>query len=421
MDRARAVGRLRRQPAPRRRSRTRGRKRSSTDRANAAGRTASSRSPPSQYASTTRSSSGSAMPFDRAISSRYGHAPSKPRASSRIRRRSPPAVASPSSSSAASGSAVAEPVGAVGVPREADRTRCRSDGSGRARCRRSSTCIRRPTTGRTASPARATGWRARHDADGQGDHRLADRAGGAGTSPLTTAAKTAVTGAPRTSTLATTEAGARRRAASQVADVGGEEDARAEAPCPLRRGQRGDDGEPTADQREIADEHDQTDPETRGADDRRRDVTDQESSGDDDLDGPQQGGAEDHRLALAPDHARSGGGEETGRQAGRRARRSGTSPDARRGTARRGRRPTRTIVLWMNAAVGALAIASPLKNRMKGTLPPITPMTAIVDQERRSTARTSARRDDRRRDEEQDRGRDAVLERRVDRGVRAAA
>ena len=46
------------------------------------------------------------------------------------------------------------------------------------------------------------------------------------------AARTAVTGAPRTRTLATTDAGARRSAASQVADVGGEQDARRRAPRP---------------------------------------------------------------------------------------------------------------------------------------------------------------------------------------------
>ena len=49
-------------------------------------------------------------------------------------------------------------------------------------------------------------------------------------------------------------------------------------------------------------------------------------------------------------------------------------------------------VLWMNAAVGALAMARPLKNRMNGTLPPMTPMTVIPAHARRSSARISERR-----------------------------
>ena len=51
----------------------------------------------------------------------------------------------------------------------------------------------------------------------------------------------------------------------------------------------------------------------------------------------------------------------------------------------------RKSVLWMNAAVGALAIARPVKNSRNGTLPPMTPMTAIVAHERRSMVRTWAR------------------------------
>ena len=39
------------------------------------------------------------------------------------------------------------------------------------------------------------------------------------------------------------------------------------------------------------------------------------------------------------------------------------------------------IVLWMNAAVGAVAIARPLKNSTNGTLPPIT---AIASTPRRA-------------------------------------
>jgi hypothetical protein len=65
------------------------------------------------------------------------------------------------------------------------------------------------------------------------------------------------------------------------------------------------------------------------------------------------------------------------------------SRSPRNGTARR---TTHTNnVFWMNAAVGALATARPLKKRTNGTLPPMTPMTAILDQARRSIARTWAR------------------------------
>ena len=49
-------------------------------------------------------------------------------------------------------------------------------------------------------------------------------------------------------------------------------------------------------------------------------------------------------------------------------------------------------VLWMNAAVGALAMARPLKKSRNGRLPPITPMTVRLVHCRRSSARTSVRR-----------------------------
>ena len=75
-------------------------------------------------------------------------------------------------------------------------------------------------------------------------------------------------------------------------------------------------------------------------------------------------------------------------------------------------------VLWMNAAVGALAMARPLKNRTNGTLPPMTPMTSIHAHERRSMARICARGTTARATTMQDQRRDAVLERRVDGRVR---
>ena len=53
-------------------------------------------------------------------------------------------------------------------------------------------------------------------ADGHRDETWPAKTGVAGTVPLATALRTAVIGAPRTRTLATTVAGARRSAASQV-------------------------------------------------------------------------------------------------------------------------------------------------------------------------------------------------------------
>jgi hypothetical protein len=47
-------------------------------------------------------------------------------------------------------------------------------------------------------------------------------------------------------------------------------------------------------------------------------------------------------------------------------------------------------VLWMNAADGALAWARPAKNRRKGRLPPMTPITASQPQDRGRTARMAA-------------------------------
>ena len=49
-----------------------------------------------------------------------------------------------------------------------------------------------------------------------------------------------------------------------------------------------------------------------------------------------------------------------------------------------------TIVLWMNAADGALAIASPVKNRRKATPPPRIPIRVSVSRSVRPIPRTSA-------------------------------
>ena len=46
-------------------------------------------------------------------------------------------------------------------------------------------------------------------------------------------------------------------------------------------------------------------------------------------------------------------------------------------------------VLWMNAAVGAVAIASPEKNRTNGMLPPMTAMATSPARRRASRTRAS--------------------------------
>ena len=216
-------GGLGREPAPGRRAGARPEAQPRSSGRTAPGGTASSSSPPSQYASTTRSSSGSAMPLERAISSRYGHAPSNPWASSRIRRRSPPAGGFAEQLVGGVGSAVAEPVRTVRVAGEADRA---GDVGRDHRVTR-----RRPARAATASRAMTTTTTATASDGLPGTTRRRRHV------PLTAAASAAVIGAPRTRTLATTEAAARRRAASQVAVVDGEQCARPEAPGPLRRGQ----------------------------------------------------------------------------------------------------------------------------------------------------------------------------------------
>ena len=76
------------------------------------------------------------------------------------------------------------------------------------------------------------------------------------------------------------------------------------------------------------------------------------------------------------------------------------------------------IVLWMNAAVGAVAIARPLKNSTNGTLPPITAIASTPRRGRGREGRGLVPRTEQERDRHEDDGRDRVLGGRVDGGVR---
>ena len=74
-------------------------------------------------------------------------------------------------------------------------------------------------------------------------------------------------------------------------------------------------------------------------------------------------------------------------------------------------------VLWMNAAVGAVAIDSPVKNRTNGMLPPMTAIASSPTRRRPSRTRASRARTQGQRESDEDDGRHAVLGRRVDRRV----
>ena len=76
------------------------------------------------------------------------------------------------------------------------------------------------------------------------------------------------------------------------------------------------------------------------------------------------------------------------------------------------------IVFWMNAAVGAVAMARPLKNSTNGTLPPMTAMASTPDRDRPSSDVASRRRAEQQGDRHEDDGRDRVLGGRVHGGVR---
>ena len=270
------------------------------------------------------------MPFERAISSRYGQAPSNPVASSRIRRRSPPLGRLAEQLVGRVRPAVAEAVRTVGVAREADRARDPA-AIGRSRGPRPAPRSCRATEGRRTATA-PTAERLMTDLAGQDRRRRRRAVGDRGR------CRTAVIGAPRTRTLATTVAGARRSAASQVADVGRQQGARAEAPAHWRPSGEATTPKP-AGHAEIADEDDEADAEPRGAEDRRRDRADQQPPRDDDLDRPHAASRPGSSSRPCPTSRRSAARPGPGRRAGRRARRSGTSPGAHRGTARPAGRP----------------------------------------------------------------------------------
>ena len=76
------------------------------------------------------------------------------------------------------------------------------------------------------------------------------------------------------------------------------------------------------------------------------------------------------------------------------------------------------IVLWMNAAVGAVATARPLKNSTNGTLPPMTAIASTPSRGRGASDVASCRGAEEQRNRHEDDGGDRVLGGRVDGGVR---
>ena len=74
-------------------------------------------------------------------------------------------------------------------------------------------------------------------------------------------------------------------------------------------------------------------------------------------------------------------------------------------------------VFWMNAAVGAVAMARPLKKSTNGTLPPTIAITRRPARRRPSRAASFASRTEGQREADKDDRRDAVLGGRVDRGI----
>ena len=112
------------------------------------------------------------MPFERAISSRYGQAPSKPSASSRIRRQVAAGDGLAEQLVGGVRAAVAEPVGAVRVAGETDRTG--DVGGDHEVTAVTATRSRRERTAMTARTTTATGHDALADDDGRGRQRAVD-------------------------------------------------------------------------------------------------------------------------------------------------------------------------------------------------------------------------------------------------------
>ena len=292
--------------------------------------------------------------------------------------------------------AVAEPVRAERVAGEQQRTRgCRrsvADGAaGAVRSR-----PRRPGPAQASTPASRRGARASRrraaapdgdsagHPDRAGDEHVARRRGRATAAPpLARAWSAPVITAPPTSTLVTIVAGARCRAANQVADVAGEDEAGEQDPGPrLGRRARGCPPSRPVDG-DVADEHDEPDREASDRDDRRGDPA-QDPPDDDDLDRPAQGGERGSASRRSP-HAMPRGGSDERLADGERRRgpRSGPARGARRGSGTARMATQTNIVFWMNAADGALAMARPVKKSRNAMPPPTTPDDDEADPARR--------------------------------------
>ena len=214
----------------------------------------------------------------------------------------------------------------------------------------------------------------------------------------------------------TVVAGARRRAANQLVDVAGKDAAGDEHPHPALGADRTETAELAAD-REVADQDDHAEAHPRRPEELRRDPAEQSL------------GERRSRSTTARWRRRSssrrrpspcpvGGAMRAwpARSVPRAATWMSPSRSPRSGTAIRATQMN--IVFWMKAAVGAVAIARPLKKRTNGMLPPMIAIATRPSRFRLSRARTSRPAPKRQREPDQDDRRDAVLGGRVDRGVR---